>query len=502
MAWTRLNLPIARWLRGVLTSVALVAAVSGVIALLEPALPPLSLLVLYLFAVMPVAVGWGARLAALTSLISVCVFAVLFLRTAGSFRIAEARDAVALGVFLVTAAVVAELAARSRRAAVEAERLTMEQSGLRRVATLVAESVESPAVFKAVTREVGLLCGADLARMERYEVDGTVSAVAAWSSGPAQLAVDTRFDLEGLSVARDVRRTGGPVRLDSFAGATGGIADEARALGIRSSIGCPIVVDGKLWGVIAASTKRDAPFAANTEAQIAAFTELVATAIANAEAHTKLNRSRARIVATADETRRRIERDLHDGAQQRLVSLALEVRLIQDGVPGHLPMIRDDLERLSEGLTEVVDELREMARGIHPSILSRGGLGAALRMLARRSAVPVELSIGTASRYSPPVEAAAYYVVSEALTNVAKHADASQAEVTLGEHDGRLRLRVRDDGLGGAEPRRGSGLIGLRDRVEALGGSIDFVSHIGYGTVIEVALPLDRTDQPAANGSP
>lgn len=498
MAWTRLNPPIARWLRGLLTSVVLVAAVSGVVALLEPGLPPLSLLVLYLFAVMPVAVTWGARLAAVTSVLSVVAFAVLFLRPAGSFRIAEARDAVALGVFLVTAAVVAELAARARRAAVEAERLTAEQSGLRRVATLVAESVDSPAVFKAVTREVGLLCGADLARMERYEVDGTVSAVAAWSRVPAQLAVDTRFDLEGLSVARDVRRTGGPVRLDGFTGATGGIADEARALGIRSSIGCPIVVDGKVWGVIAASTKRDIPFAANTESQIAAFTELVATAIANAEAHTKLTRSRARIVATADETRRRIERDLHDGAQQRLVSLALEVRLIQDGVPANQPLLREGLDQLSDGLTEVVDELREMARGIHPSILSKGGLGAALRMLARRSAVPVELSVDTVSRYLPPVEVAAYYVVSEALTNVAKHADASLVEVTLDERDGTLHLRVRDNGLGGADLRRGSGLIGLRDRVEALGGSIDFVSHAGQGTLIEAALPLDRQQPPSS----
>ncbi len=234
----------------------MVAVVTGIIALLKPHVPVLSLLVLYLLAVLPVAVLWGARLAAVTSVISVAAFAFL-LPPRGSVLVADSRNAVALGVFLVTAVVVAELAARSRRAAVESARLTEEQSALRRVATLVAQSVPPSAVFEAVTREVGLLCGADLARMERYEADGTVTGVAAWSQGAARLAVGTRFDLDGLSVAREVRRTGGPVRLDSFAGATGAIAEEARALGIRSSVGCPIVVAGQLWGVIAASTKSD-----------------------------------------------------------------------------------------------------------------------------------------------------------------------------------------------------------------------------------------------------
>jgi len=666
MPRSRLNLPIAGWWRGLLASVALVVGITGLIALCKPYVPALSLLVLYLLAVLPIAVQWGARLAAVTSIISVVVFAFLFLRTNGSFWALEARNAAALLVFLVTAVLVAELASRSRRAALESARLTGEQAGLRRVATLVAESVEPLAVFEAVTREVGLLCGADLARMERFEADGTVSAIAAWSRVPVQLAVDTRFGLEDLSIAREVLRTGSPVRIDSFADATGEIADEARALGIRSSIGCPVVVAGQTWGVIAASTKNEVPFAEKTEAQIAAFTELVSTAIentearaqlrrmadeqaalrrvatmvaqgagpdlvfaavaeevaalfdadatalvrfepngqatvvgghgwlaghppgtrftpppglalvevrdtghaarteiddptsaslpedvrqqgirsavdipvvvegrlwgainvgsrrerlrhdteqrmtdftelvattiANAEAHTKLTQSRARIVATADETRRRIERDLHDGAQQRLVSLALDLRVAQDGVPGYLPVLRDGLGAIAQGLTEVVDELREMARGIHPSILSEGGVGAALRMLARRSAVPVELSVGTTSRYPPPIEVAVYYVVSEALTNAAKHADASHAEVSVAEQDSRLLLRVSDDGLGGVEPGSGSGLIGLRDRVEALGGSIDITSRKGDGTVIEVSLPLDRTRQATPAG--
>ena len=285
MPWRLLSPRAGRWLGGLLASVAMVAALTGVIAVLEPHLPDLSLLVLYLLAVLPVAIVWGARLAVLTSLLSVVAFATL-LPPRGSLWVNDSRSLVALAVFLVTSIVVAELAARSRRAALVSARLGQEQSALRRVATLVPPA----SVVEAVTREVGLLSGADLARMERYEPDGTVTGVGAWSRVPHQLAVGTRFDLEGLSVARAVRDSGGPVRLDSFAGATGGIAREAHGLGIRSSVGCPIVVAGKLWGVIAASTRSDEPFPADTESQMARFTELVATAVENAEARAELRR--------------------------------------------------------------------------------------------------------------------------------------------------------------------------------------------------------------------
>jgi signal transduction histidine kinase len=220
------------------------------------------------------------------------------------------------------------------------------------------------------------------------------------------------------------------------------------------------------------------------------FTEIVATAIANAESRAQLTASRARVVAAGDEMRRRLERDLHDGAQQRLVSLALELRLAQDGIPADLPALRSDIGQAAEDLTEVVDELREMARGIHPAILVEGGLGPALRTLTRRSAVPVELKVGTRSRYPAPLEVATYYVVSEALTNMAKHAGASQAEVSLEERADTLRLCVRDNGAGGAEARGGSGLVGLHDRVEALGGAILIISPVGHGTAIYVSFPL------------
>jgi signal transduction histidine kinase len=208
----------------------------------------------------------------------------------------------------------------------------------------------------------------------------------------------------------------------------------------------------------------------------------------------ELAASRARVITAGDEVRRRVERDLHDGAQQRLISLAFELRIAQDTVPAELPELRADLGQIAEELTEVMEELREISRGLHPTILSEGGLSSALRTLSRRSAVPVELHVNTESRYPPPVEVAAYYVVSEALTNTTKHADASRAEVVVEEQDSTLRLRIRDDGVGGAEPQRGSGLIGLCDRVEALGGSIDVTSPVSRGTVIQVSLPIERKD--------
>ena len=375
-------------------------------------------------------------------------------------------------------------------------RLLDEQSGLRRVATLVAQSGARREVFRAVTREVGLLSSADLARMERYEADGTVTGVASWSREDDELEVGTRLTLEGVSIAALVAETGSPVRIDSFAEATGPIAQEARALGIRSSVGCPIIVGGRAWGVIAASTKREAPFPVDTEARIGEFTELVATAISNSESRAELTASRARLVTAADETRRRIERDLHDGTQQRLVSLGLDLRLVQSSVPPELPELEQEIGRAARELDEVVDDLREISRGIHPAILSEGGLGPALRTLARRAALPVEVEVPNERRLPAQIEAAAYYVVSEALTNTTKHASASVARVAVEDADGTLRLSISDDGVGGADPRRGSGLVGLRDRVEALGGAIAVSSPAGQGTVVVVELPLELAPTP------
>jgi signal transduction histidine kinase len=243
--------------------------------------------------------------------------------------------------------------------------------------------------------------------------------------------------------------------------------------------------------VIAASTKREEPYPPDTEAQIAEFTELVATAVENAESRAELAASRARVVAAADQTRRRLERDLHDGAQQRLVSLALRLRTIAATIPPELRELDQELAGVGNELDDVLDDLRELSRGIHPAILSEGGLGPALRTLARRSLVPVELQLGMEGRLPERVEVTAYYVVSEALTNAAKHANASAVQVDLDRDDGLVRLAIRDDGVGGADPARGSGLIGLKDRVEGTGGTLRVDSRPGEGTSLLVELPLD-----------
>jgi signal transduction histidine kinase len=236
---------------------------------------------------------------------------------------------------------------------------------------------------------------------------------------------------------------------------------------------------------------RRGPFPANTADRMADFTELAGTAVGNAESRAEVAASRTRIVAAADEARRRIERDLHDGAQQHLLALALRLRSAA-AAPRESGEIRTEITDVADGLTGVIDELREISRGIHPAILTSAGLRPALRALGRRSAVPVEMKVRIDNRLPEPVEVAAYYVVSEMLTNTAKHAQASAVYVDVARADEVLRISVRDDGVGGADPAGGSGLVGVRDRVEALGGTIELKSAKGAGTAVEVVLPLDR----------
>jgi signal transduction histidine kinase len=318
-----------------------------------------------------------------------------------------------------------------------------------------------------------------------------VTIVAAWSAAGNAIPVGARPRLGGDNLSTLVWQTRRPVRMDSYAGSSGDLGAVAHDAGLRSGVATPIIVQGRLWGVMVAASVDEQPLAADTEARLASFTELVATAIANAESRSALDASRARIVAASDEARRRIERDLHDGAQQRLVSLGLTLRAAQTAVPPKLGELGGELANVAEGLTNVLDELRELASGIHPAILAKGGLGSALRTLARRSTVPVELDVQAQAKLPEQVEVAAYYVVSEALTNAAKHAQASVVHVDAEAVEGALRLCVRDDGAGGADPARGSGLVGLKDRVEALGGSIAVQSPVGAGTTLHAELPLD-----------
>jgi len=280
-----------------------------------------------------------------------------------------------------------------------------------------------------------------------------------------------------------VRETRGPVRLELVG------AIEA---GVRSSVAAPITVNGNLWGCIsAASTNPERPPAPGTETRLSNFSDLVATAIANAEGRSELAASRRRIVAASDEARRRIERDLHDGTQQRLVSLGLALRAAEANLPPERDDLRAQLSGVATGLVAAVEDLQEISRGIHPAILSKGGLAPALQSLAHRSAIPVDLDITTDGRLAEPIEVAAYFVASEALANAAKHSEASRIDVSLERRNGALLLSVRDDGVGGADAARGSGIVGLDDRVEALGGSLRVDSRPGEGTQIVAQLPLD-----------
>jgi signal transduction histidine kinase len=374
----------------------------------------------------------------------------------------------------------------------ELTRLLAEQAALRRVATLVARGIAPDEIFSAVAEEIRRLLDADDAGVGRFEADGTMAlVVAAAGDDPRKAPGGTRVELQEYLAPAIVWRTGRAARVDEdqWSSMSDPVADGLRALGIRSMAASPIVVEGRLWGVVTVLTKR-APFPDGTAERMADFTELVATAVGNAESRAQLAASRTRIVAAADETRRRIERDLPDGTQQRLVSLGLELRLAQSKVPAESAELETDIGRVADELNGVVDDLREIARGIHPAILSEGGLGPALRTLARRAAIAVELETGTIGRLPEPIEVAAYYVVSEALTNATKHAYASVVRVAVEQRDGILHLSIRDDGAGGADPAGGSGLIGLRDRAEALGGSIEIGSPVGKGTLIVVELPL------------
>jgi signal transduction histidine kinase len=268
--------------------------------------------------------------------------------------------------------------------------------------------------------------------------------------------------------------------------------------GILSSVAVPIYVNGRLWGMIAVGSGQ-ARLPHDTEQRMAEFTDLVATAVANAQNLAELITSRARIVTASDQARRRIERDLHDGAQQRLVSLALQLRSAGRASPSpEAEELATQMDLMAEELTGALDELREIARGIHPAALAEGGLRPALKALARRFAVPVRLDVGVDERLPEPIELAAYYVVAEALTNTAKHADASVVDVRAESGEGILQILVRDNGRGGADIARGTGLIGLTDRVEALGGRLSLYSPPGVGTTMQVALPLTA---PGASGS-
>lgn len=398
---------------------------------------------------------------------------------------------------LATAVANAESRADLAASEARARELAGEQAALRRVATLVAQGASPDELFSAVAKEVAGVIDAPVVGINRYEADGTYTILA--NAGESSRWIGTRWPVADKGLTGMILATGRPSRQDDFIGIRGTRGDPVPdALTqswqeTRSVVGVPIIVEGGMWGIMSAAAEPGKLVPAGTEERLARFTELIATAVSNASTRTELLTSRARLVSAADETRRRLERDLHDGIQQRLIALALSARKAA-GLATAGESVVPELSRLGDDLVGAIDELREISRGIHPAILSDAGLDEALTALARRSTIPVDVDVGFQGRYDPTLEATVYYVAAESITNAVKHAQASTVTVRGRRRDGALELEITDDGVGGVDPSRGTGLIGLKDRVDTLGGTMSFASPAGAGTTIRVTLPAGSGD--------
>jgi len=369
--------------------------------------------------------------------------------------------------------------------------LADEQAALRRIATLVAAEPTPSALFERVTEEVAKLLGVPSATLMRYDSDRRATVVGRYNeAGIAGVVLGATHALDGDTVIARVHRSKHAERVDSYEGAGGKLAHRLRSLGFRSSVAAPITVGGRLWGALAASTRAAEGLPEDTERRLCDFAELVAQALANADARDKLAASRARLLEVGDAERRRLERNLHDGAQQRLVALALQLRLVEARLAGDPDAARRDLAEARDQLDHALSELRELARGIHPAVLTDRGLKPAVDALVTRAPVPMEVADIPEVRLPEPVEAAAYYLIAEAVTNVAKYAQATHVAVSVRRDDGRLVVQITDDGIGGADPSGGSGLRGLADRVEALHGRLRIDSPRGRGTHLRAEIPI------------
>jgi signal transduction histidine kinase len=371
------------------------------------------------------------------------------------------------------------------------DQIAREHAALRRVATLVARQPSTAEVFAAVTEEAGRLLGAQTTNLMRIETRELAVIVAGWSEGVAHVPVGSTGVLDGRGLVGRILKTGQPSRVEDFDDVGGHVAASMRNLGLRSGVAGPVIVDGRIWGALVACSAGDVPLPVGTEDRIAAFAHLISVAIENAETREELAASRARLVKAADDARRRIERDLHDGAQQRLLATALTLTLLQRQLDRDPDDARALLESAREELSGGLAELRDLARGLHPAVLTDRGLEAALRSLAQRVPFPVDLRVVAPARLDATIEAAAYFVVSEALTNVAKYSQATSVSVDLEHAGSRLLVTISDDGIGGAAPARGSGLRGLVDRVQAVGGRLEVTSPPGAGTRLYAELPTN-----------
>jgi signal transduction histidine kinase len=397
---------------------------------------------------------------------------------------------------LTSLVLAAETAERTRAgaalAASEASQraLADEQAALRRVATLVASGASPSRVFEQVTEQVARLLDMPGASVLRYDGTRQATVVGGWSEdGVLTLPMGTTFDLEGDTVVAKVLRSGSPQRVDRYQDTVGDLSETLQRSGYQAAVAAPVTVGGRLWGALAAATRSDEPLPDGLEQRLSDFAELVAQALANTDAYQQLAASRARIVEAGDAERRRLERNLHDGAQQRFVALALDLTLIGATLEKDPPAARKTLTGAQDQLAQGLEELRELARGIHPAVLTDRGLGAALQALVKRAPVPVEITELPDDRLAGPVEAAAYYVVAEAITNVAKYARAARVTVSVRHASGLATLTVADDGIGGADASLGTGLRGLADRVAALDGRLYVDSPPERGTRIRAEIP-------------
>jgi PAS domain S-box-containing protein len=371
----------------------------------------------------------------------------------------------------------------------EVGRLAQEQRALRRVATLVASEASPERVFTAVSEECARVLEVDASAVFRYEGDDTATIVGRHSRGGDEDAFTLGLRLpadENTGIGR-VLRTGAPARIHDYTDKTGQTADNMRIMGYRSSVSAPIIVAGIMWGAVGIASAE--PLPADTEARLGAFCELVSLAVASAQAREDLSASRARLVKAGDVQRRKLERNLHDGAQQRLVSLALTIRLARRQLETKPEAVAASLEGAANELDLALAELRELARGLHPAALTEQGLGPAITAAVQRLPIEVDVSVPDV-RLPENIEATVYYIVLEALTNVAKHAEATKAKVTIQLEDDVLRFEITDDGRGGADPASGTGILGLRDRAEAVGGTLFVISPPGKGTLVTAQLPL------------
>jgi signal transduction histidine kinase len=373
----------------------------------------------------------------------------------------------------------------------EVERLAEEQAALSRVATLVAEGASAAEVLDAVAAEMERVLDADGVTVSRYERGCEVTVLAHRGAQAGEVPPGSRWSHEGENVTSSVRRTERPARMETYAGAPGAIGDLVKRLGVRASVGAPIVVEGRLWGVIIANWRGDEPPPAGTEDRMAQFAQLLDTAIANADSRDQLTASRARLLTEGDAARRRVVRDLHDGAQQRLVHTIITLKLAEREIEGADGKVASLIgEALAQAQRTNV-ELRELAHGILPTELTDGGLRGGVEAVVARLDVPVSVDV-PAERLPAEIEASAYFIVAESLTNVMKHARAASAAVRAAIQDGVLQVEVRDDGIGGADPE-GHGLMGMSDRVSAFGGRLEIQSGPGRGTLVAATLPLPVT---------